>query len=58
MGDKIFNVLGSIIVLAIVTTLVLPGRNTVGVIDSAGGAFRNALSVAMGTGAPGVAAAR
>ena len=48
MGDKLFNVLGSIVVLAIVTTLVLPGRQTVGVINASGGAFAGGLRAAMG----------
>lgn len=48
MGDKLFNVLGSIVVLAIVTTLVLPGRQTVGVINAGGNAFSGGLRAAMG----------
>lgn len=48
MGDKIFNVLGSIVVLAIVTTLVLPGRQTASVVSESGKAFSGALRAAMG----------
>lgn len=48
MGDKLFNVLGSIVLLAIVTTLVLPGRQTPAVINAAGGAFTGGLRAAMG----------
>lgn len=48
MGDKLFNVLGSIVVLAIVTTLVLPGRQTGTVIREGGNAFSGALRAAMG----------
>jgi hypothetical protein len=33
-GDKFFTLLGTIVVLAIVTTLVLPGRQTPQVISS------------------------
>jgi hypothetical protein len=43
MGDKIFNVLGSIVVLATITTLVLPGRGTAGVIKAGGNAFTGAI---------------
>jgi hypothetical protein len=48
VGDKLFNVLGSIVILAIVTTLVLPGRQTVGVINASGNAFSGGLRAAMG----------
>lgn len=48
MGDKIFNVLGSIVVLAIVTTLVLPGRKTADVINAGGSAFQGSIRAAMG----------
>jgi hypothetical protein len=48
MGDKVFNVLGSIVILAIVTTLVLPGRQTVGVVNAGGNAFAGGLRAAMG----------
>lgn len=48
MGDKVVNVFGSIVVLAIVTTLVLPGRQTVGVISAGGTAFSDSIKAAMG----------
>lgn len=47
-ADKIFNIAGSIVILAIITTLVLPGRQTVGVINSIGGAFGGSIKTAMG----------
>lgn len=50
MGDKVINVLGSIIVLAIVTTLVLPNRQTVGVIDAGSRGFIGSIQAAMGGG--------
>lgn len=49
-ADKLFNLLGSIVVLAMVTTLVLPKRETSNVIKSAGGAFSNAIATGMGKG--------
>jgi hypothetical protein len=48
MADKVFNVLGSIVILAIVTTLVLPNRNTANVIGAAGNAFTGGIRAAMG----------
>lgn len=48
MGDKIFSVLGSIVVLATVTTLVLPKRETAGVITAGGNSFIGAIRAAMG----------
>ena len=48
MGDKVVNVFGSIVVLAIVTTLVLPGRQTVGVVDAGGKTFIGSIKAAMG----------
>jgi hypothetical protein len=53
LGDKIVNLFGSIIVLAIVTTLVLPKRQTVGVIQAGGGTFVESIKAAMGNGAGG-----
>jgi hypothetical protein len=47
MGDKIVNVFGSIVVLAIITTLVLPNRSTVGVIGAVGNAFQGSIKSAM-----------
>jgi len=46
--DSIFAILGSIVVLAIVTTLVLPNRNTAGVISAGGNAFTNAIRAGLG----------
>ena len=48
MGDKIISVFGTIVVLAIVTTLVLPGRQTTGVVKAGGSAFTGAIRAAMG----------
>lgn len=48
MGDKIVTVFGTIVVLAIVTTLVLPGRQTVGVFNAAGNTFIGAIRAALG----------
>ena len=48
-ADSVFTLLGSIVVLAIVTTLVLPGRQTAGVATAGGNAFANAIRAAMGT---------
>lgn len=46
--DGIFAVLASIVVLATVTTLVLPNRNTAGVITAGGNAFTNAIKAGIG----------
>jgi len=48
MGDKVVNLFGSIVVLAIVTTLILPGRQTVGVVNAAGNTFTGGIRAAMG----------
>lgn len=48
MIDRIMNVLGSIVVLAIITTLVLPGRQTPAVIKSAGDAFSGSIRAGLG----------
>jgi hypothetical protein len=48
MGDKVISVLGSIVVLAIVTTLVLPGRQTTGVITAGSNGFIGSIRAAMG----------
>lgn len=50
MGDKLVSVLGSIVVLAIITTLVLPGRQTPAVLSSAGSAFSGAIRAGLGQG--------
>lgn len=46
--DDIFSIFGSIVVLAIVTTLVLPGRQTPSVLTAGGNAFANSIRAAMG----------
>lgn len=48
MGDKLFNVLGSIVLLAIVTTLVLPGRQTPAVIGAASNGFIGSIRAGLG----------
>lgn len=48
MGDKFFNVIGSIVIIGLVTALVYPGRQTPAVIDALGGAFQGSLRVAEG----------
>lgn len=48
MGDKIINVLGTIIILAIITTLVLPKRQTPAVIGAASNGFIGSIRAAMG----------
>lgn len=46
--DGIFSLAGTIVLLAIVTTLVLPNRKTAGVINAGGNAFVNSIKAAMG----------
>lgn len=48
MVDSIVSVLGTIVILAIVTTLVLPGRQTPAVLTAGGNAFAGALRAASG----------
>lgn len=48
--DDIFSLAGSIVILAIVTTLVLPGRETQNVITATGQSFAGSISAAMGKG--------
>lgn len=48
MGDKIFNILGSLIVLATVSTLVINATGTSKVVGSLGSFFTNSLKVAEG----------
>lgn len=48
MADRIFNILGSLIVLATVSTLVINAAGTSTVVGSFGSAFTNALKVAQG----------
>jgi hypothetical protein len=47
--DGIFTILASIVTLAIITTLVLPGRGTASDITAGGNAFTNAIKAAMGS---------
>lgn len=46
--DSLFTVLGSIVLLAIVTTLVLPKRGTASDISAFGGAFAGSIKAALG----------
>jgi hypothetical protein len=46
--DGIFTILASIVTLAIITTLVLPGRGTAADINAGGNAFTTAIQAAMG----------
>lgn len=48
MGDKIINVAGTIVILAIITTLVLPGRQTGAVITAGSQGFIGSIKAAMG----------
>lgn len=48
MADKAFSIIGSIIVLATVTTLVMSGRNTVGVINAGSNGLAANIRAAMG----------
>lgn len=48
MANKLFNILASIVVVAGITALVLPGRNTAGVISASGKAFSDSLKAAQG----------
>jgi len=47
-GDKLFNVLGMIVVVAGITAAVLPGRQTPQVITAFGKGFQGALTAATG----------
>lgn len=47
-GSRFFDILASIVVVALVTTLILPGRNTQGVIRESATGFGNVLGKAMG----------
>ncbi len=48
MGDKFVTFLGSIIVLATVTTLVLPGRGTANIIKEGGSSLSGVIRAALG----------
>lgn len=47
-GSRFFDIMASIVVVALVTTLVLPGRQTVGVINAGSGGFASVLRAAQG----------
>jgi len=47
MGDKLFNVLGSIVTVALVTTIVSQ-PNSAKVISASGDAFKGAIQAALG----------
>lgn len=47
MGDKVFNVLGSIVTVALVTTIV-SRPNSAAVIRESGRAFANSIRAALG----------
>lgn len=47
-ADKLFNLLGGIVVVAAITAAVLPGRRTPEVINALGGAFSNSIKAAVG----------
>lgn len=47
-GSKLVDIALSIVTVALVTTLILPGRQTPGVIREGGNAFGNSLRAAMG----------
>lgn len=47
-GSRFFDIVASIVVVALVTTLILPGRQTVGVTREVGGQFANVLRAAQG----------
>jgi hypothetical protein len=46
--NRLFDILASIVVVAGITTLVLPGRQSPAVINAGGNAFANALKAATG----------
>lgn len=46
--DKIVNVAGAIVTVALVTTLVRPGSQTASVVKAFGQSFSGALTAAMG----------
>jgi len=48
-ADRLFNLLGSIVVVALVTTVVT-SRNSARIVSATGGAFTNSLKAAMGRG--------
>lgn len=47
-GSRFFDILASIVTVALVTTLILPGRQTRGVIREGAGGFSQVLRTAQG----------
>lgn len=47
-ADAFFTLLGTIVLVALATTLVLPGRQTPAVIKAGGNAFSGSLKAALG----------
>lgn len=47
-GSKVVDIFLSIVTVALVTTLVLPGRQTPGIVREGGNAFSNVLKSATG----------
>lgn len=47
-GSRFLDILASIVVVALVTSLILPGRQTQGVIRESGSAFSGILRTAQG----------
>jgi hypothetical protein len=47
-GSRFFDIVASIVTIALVTTLILPGRNTTGVINAGSTGFSNVLRTSMG----------
>ncbi len=50
MTAVLANFLGSLALIALITTLILPGRNTVPVINASGRFVQGSLTAAMGGG--------
>lgn len=48
MVDTLVSILGTIVILAIITTLVLPGRGTSGVLSAFFAGFATSIRAAMG----------
>jgi hypothetical protein len=46
--DRVADILGLIVLVALATTLVLPGRQTASVVKAFGGAFSSSITAAMG----------
>lgn len=48
MGDKVFNLLGSLVVVLAITALVLPGRQTSSVFNAGFGGLNSLFKTASG----------